>query len=316
MEYSLFSKGFSKRSCKCSAPGSLMLMGEHAVLHNKHALSCAVDKRITVHVVARNDELLVINSKLGRYQSDIKAIQEDPRFTFVLKSLSLYLHDTKNLEKGLEITIESEFSHEVGLGSSASVTIATLGALYGQTLSKETLFEKSVHVIRAVQTVGSGADVAASIYGGIVSYTILPLEIEPITTDIPLTLVYSGSKMKTADVIKIVQSSQAAHPKVFQAIFSTMNVTVLEAVQALKNNNLQALGKLFNIHQGLQDALGTCNLPLAEIVYKLRADPNIYGSKISGSGLGDCVIALGTTKYPSPHMQIPVQVSKLGVLYD
>ena len=84
-----------------------------------------------------------------------------------------------------------------------------------------------------------------------------------------------------------------------------MNIAVLEAAQALKNNNLQALGELFNIHQGLQDALGTCNLPLAEIVYKLRADPNIYGSKISGSGLGDCVIALGTTNLIYHEMITP-----------
>ena len=45
--------------------------------------------------------------------------------------------------------------------------------------------------------------------------------------------------------------------------------------------------------QGLMDALGVNNAKLAELVFALRADPKIHGSKISGSGLGDCVVGLG-----------------------
>ena len=48
-----------------------------------------------------------------------------------------------------------------------------------------------------------------------------------------------------------------------------------------------------NINQGLMDSLGVNNSRLAELVYELREDPNIQGSKISGSGLGDCVVGLG-----------------------
>jgi mevalonate kinase len=33
---------------KASAPGSLMLLGEYAVLHDYPALVCAIDKRISV----------------------------------------------------------------------------------------------------------------------------------------------------------------------------------------------------------------------------------------------------------------------------
>ncbi len=35
---------------KASAPGSLMLLGEYGVLYGKHALVCAIDKRIVISI--------------------------------------------------------------------------------------------------------------------------------------------------------------------------------------------------------------------------------------------------------------------------
>src|SRR5436309_1543503 len=87
----------------CSASGSLMLMGEHAVLEKKLALSCAVDKRISVHMHARDDDQIIIKSSLGTYSSSRFELLPDPRFTFVLACL-------EDASSGLELTIESDFS--------------------------------------------------------------------------------------------------------------------------------------------------------------------------------------------------------------
>ena len=65
------------------------------------------------------------------------------------------------------------------------------------------------------------------------------------------------------------------------------------AFAAAAKGDWPALGELMNVNQGLMDALGVNNAKLAELVFALREDPQIYGSKISGSGLGDCVVGLG-----------------------
>lgn len=282
-----------------------MLMGEHAVLQGKRALSCAVNKRIHVHKKARDDDKIIIHSALGKYSSTLSNLIFDPRFSFVLACL-------EGQSEGLELTIESEFSHTVGLGSSAAVSIATLGCLHGPNIPLKTLFEKSLKVIRKVQKIGSGADVAASIFGGCVLYRMEPQEITPITAKIPLTLVYSGSKMATQEVIRLVLEKEAEDPIKFKEIFLSMDVLVSEAVAALQDNDLIRLGVLFNSHHDYQVALGTCNDALAAIVARLRASPTIFGAKISGSGLGDCAVGLGSCSMPG---EIPIEISKQGVCF-
>jgi len=259
-----------------------MLMGEHAVLHKGRAISAALDRRISVHAKRREDDKVIITSSLGSYQATKDLLTPDPKFSFILACLEGYSH-------GVELTVESQFSHTVGFGSSAAVTVATLGALYG----RDKLFEKSLKVIRKVQGTASGADVAASIYGGVVLYKMDPCEITVLSPSLPITTVYSGSKMATKEVIKLVQEAQKAHPRAYEAIFCQMDALIDEAVVAIQNNDLVTLGKLFNIHHGLQEALGTCNRSLAEIVHTLRETPGILGAKISGSGLGDSCIGLG-----------------------
>lgn len=291
-----------------SAPGSLMLMGEHAVLQASHALSCAVNLRMHVALNWRSDEQVHIHSSLGSYSSQIHDLHPDSRFTFVLACL-------EGIPRGLELTITSEFSPTVGLGSSAAVTVATIAAIHGPTLSRLNLFQKSLKVIQSVQKVGSGADVAASVFGGIVLYRMNPLLIEKIATTIPLTLIYSGNKLATQEVIKRVLQSKTRHAQVFDTLYALVDRLVLSAKEALLTQDLRTLGELFTLHHGIQEAIGTCNKPLAEIVHLLRCQSSIYGAKISGSGLGDCAIGLGNCTLTSHFQQIPVSVSLDGVSF-
>lgn len=283
-----------------------MLMGEHAVLQGSAAISCAVQSRLTVSINRLTTNRLIIHSALGTYESTIDSITPDSRFRFVLACL-------EGQSSGLEVTISSEFSSTVGLGSSAAVTVATMGALLGPNVDRLTLFHKSVAVVRKVQKVASGADVAASVFGGAVFYRMDPVVIEPLPCLLPLTLIYSGSKMATTEVIARVLAEQKKHPDTFTAIFKLMDLLTHQAKEAIRQQDLKTLGELFNQHHGLQEALGTANRPLAEIVHLLRQEPAIFGAKISGSGLGDCCIGLGSCILNSPYQQISCQSSLEGV---
>ena len=297
-----------------SAPGSLMLMGEHAVLHGQPSLVCAVNRRIRITLTPRPDRAVTIRSALGRYSASLDLLMAAEPFRFVTGVLSRH---KEHLKTGMDIQIDSEFSHKVGLGSSAAVTVVMTAALFaslGGSPRPRQVFDESLAVVRQIQGLGSGADVAASVFGGIVHYRADPVEIRRLQSSYPLTVIYSGSKKPTVEVVKLVEAARASRPEVFDKAFEMMGQNAKAAATAIEDGNWRGLGELMNISQGLMDTIGVSNAKLSEIVYALRADPGIFGSKISGSGLGDCVIGLGRAERTEwPYDVLPVEISAQGL---
>jgi len=281
-------------SFKASAPGSLMLLGEYAVLHGKHALVCAVNKRMTVTLVPRHDQCITVQSTLGNHRTTLSAIKIIPPFQFVLAVLKRF---QKKMILGCDITIESDFSDKVGFASSAAVTVATLSALsawLNLSLPELELMKIARTIVRYVQGLGSGADVAACVFGGIVTYRARqPFLVKKDFYPYPITVVYSGSKTPTVQAVNSVQNAFRTHPKVFLQICRAIDQCVLDGAQAVSSQDWKTLGHVMNIQQGLMDALGVNTTLLAGIVNELRLQPQMLGAKISGSGLGDCVVGLG-----------------------
>ena len=277
-----------------SAPGSLMLMGEHAVLHGRRALCAAIAQRIHVGLQPRLDRRVRIRSALGELEATLDTLKVQPPFTFVLATL---LRQRRRLTHGLEITIKAEFSHQLGFGSSAAVTVALLRALDAMfTLGLRppaACLAEARAIIRGVQGVGSGADAAASLYGGLVLYRARPQQVRVLPAAPPLTAVYSGHKTPTAEVIAVVERHRRLQPPLFAALFDLMDDCVARAVPCIRKKDWAGLGALMNFHHGLQAALGVNTPELELICQRLRDSAGIQGAKISGSGLGDCVVGLG-----------------------
>lgn len=112
---------------RAKAPGSLMLLGEYAVLHGKTAIVAAIDKFILVSLTPRNDNTIHIYSSLGELTADRRQLQSLPPFEFVLTALA-----SKKLPTGCDVMIESDLPSAIGLGSSAAVTIALLAGKIGR----------------------------------------------------------------------------------------------------------------------------------------------------------------------------------------
>lgn len=313
-----------------SAPGSLMLFGEHAVLHGKPALVCAIDKRITVELLPRNDNEINLYSTLSGTQSlQLQNIVPNlwrslPKWRFVLASIAFY---QKHLPSGFDLKVTADYDAPIGLGSSAAVTVATLAALTlwldKKGLIQQSLLRHVVQVIREVQGIASGADAAASIYGGVIAYHMPTLKVTKLTTIYPLTVIYSGEKVATQTVIESVTYKQKRYDQIFAHLYAAIATCTHDAKQAWQIADWQSVGELMNIHQGLHDALGVSTQKLADLIFALRCDIQILGAKISGAGMGDCVIGLGkmdtkklieTISVKNPQAQlIPVQISSQGV---
>jgi mevalonate kinase len=279
-----------------SAPGSLMLMGEHAVLHDKHALVMAINQRLRVLLTPNSSKQInIVSENFPNYTTAISELRPEEPYALILQAIHCY----RNLiDTGFDLRITSDFTDQLGFGSSAAVTVATLAALsqwlHGQII-KADIMQQAQQVIRAVQGLGSGADAAASIYGGVLLYQKLKV-ISRFAAQLKITAVYSGNKVKTAQVIEVITPKITRYPELYHKIFNTIDECVLAASESLKNINWQNFGELMNIHQGLQDAIGVNTPILQNLIEQLRTDENILGAKISGAGLGDCVIGLGKAK--------------------
>lgn len=305
---------------RVTAPGSLMLMGEHSVLFGEPALACAVDKRITVQLTPRTDRQVVIDSALASYHSDLDQLAPETKLSFVLAAIQ---RQQDSLPAGFDLRIRSEFSHTVGLGSSAAVTVAVVTALMafaGADIGDQlAVFNESLAVVHQVQEGrGSGTDLVAAVFGGVVGYTVAttdrPAQVRALKGIPEISLYYAGYKTKTPDVLKIVEQYCAQQPQLYAGIYHLMGQCTAQAELAVEQSDWRGLGQLMNIYQGLMDALGVNDKQLADIIYSLRQSDAIYAAKISGSGLGDCVLALGQDANLSiAYEQIPVSISAQGV---
>ncbi len=299
---------------KASAPGSLMLLGEHAVLYGHKALAAAVDKRLAVRLTPRTDRQVRICSALGECEGSLDQLPEHPRLGFVLDAIA---RQAGTFSTGFDLRIKAGFSHTVGLGSSAAVSVAVIAALRffrDASLDRGAVFADALTTLHAVQGRGSGTDLAASVYGGLISYRCQPCQVMPLPGLPPIGLYYAGYKTPTAEVIARVQGQQPYLPALYPELYRLMHRTCEEAEQAVRLQDWPQLGRCLNFYQGLMDALGVCDRALADIIYQLREHPAVLGAKISGSGLGDCVLSLGETAPElDAYERIPVQLSPEGV---
>ncbi|WP_319557279.1 GHMP kinase [Thiomicrorhabdus sp.] len=279
------------------APANSMLLGEHSVVYGYPALACALDQWIEIDWQVRNDRQIHIESALGNIQTDWNTIELYPKLLFVMHALKAF---QAHRLPGLNIRISSEFSSTIGLGSSAAVLAATLVGLnhlsQGNLSSKE-LWQIGKQVILDIQGRGSATDLAASLFGGVVYFQppskSSDSQIASLNVSMPLLLVYSGYKTPTSDVLAKVAEEWLDQPEQLQTLYRQMGLTTLQAYQALQQQDYDAFYRGFGSYQMLMAQLGVSDENMDYLIEQLVHCPQVCACKISGSGLGDCVVAIG-----------------------
>lgn len=297
-----------------SAPANIMLMGEHSVVAGEKAIACGLNQRLQIEWEPRADRRIHILSELGDYETDLDSLSEHPKLTWVLAALR---HYQSALPHGLTLTIQSDFKSTLGLGSSAALLAALLGgldALTGRTPDFQERFQTGLNLIHILQGRGSGTDLAASLTGGVVLFDPQAQTVESLNADLALTLVYCGYKTPTAEVLQKVADDWQHQPELLANLYQLMGQTTEAAYQALQNDDSAGFYRLVNSYQGLMDALGVNDPVLSDLVYRLRQDAGIAASKISGSGLGDCVLGFGQLSNALPGFDpLPINLDPKGL---
>ena len=275
---------------KASAPGKLMLFGEHAVVYNYPCIVTTVSPRVYVEIEKASHPLKIIAPNV----KNVHFIEETIR-----KFRTQY-----GVSNQLLIKTSSDFSSQYGFGSSSAVTVATIVALCkltGVTMSNQDIFDLGYQVTLSVQGVGSGFDVAAAIYGQTLYFVTGGKVIEPLSIQaLPLVIGYSGVKASTPTMVKNLKAD-------FK-IFEQIKKLVEEAKKNLLRDNYEYLGKLMTDNQRLLRQLGVSTEKLDQMC-AAAVDGGAYGAKLSGAGGGDCMIAL----VPQDKIkQVEILITKVG----
>ena len=281
-----------------SAPGKTILFGEHSVVYGEPVIAGAVNKRAVVSIKKSVNENTTLRSRDLHFEAILDTKRESYTLKYgkpgiiryILNALSKF-HDHTPIDINLSINIPIGS----GLGSSAAVTVATLAALFKYHnihYTKESLANDAHNVEVDVQGMASPLDTLVSTYGGLIY---LSREKKPIvfTNHLNTNFVigYTAKYGNTGRMVRNVKLLKDSHPYIVEPIIETMGYIANEARIAILNNNIQKIGELMNINQGLLDSLGVNTPELSRMIYLARRY-GATGSKITGSGGGGSIIAL------------------------
>ncbi|AIG99298.1 MULTISPECIES: mevalonate kinase [Archaeoglobus] len=277
-----------------SAPGKIILFGEHAVVYGRHAVVSAINLRCRVSV--RKSDRFLIRSSLGESGLDYQ------RHPYVVQAVKRF-GELRNIP-GAEIEIESEIPIGSGLGSSAAVIVATIAALNAEfdgDMDKESIFQMAKQVEIDVQGRASGIDPFISTFG---ASWLFP-ERRKVEMPFKFFVINFGSR-STAEMVAKVAELRERHPEVVDKIFDAIDAISLEASDV---GSAERLEELIAINQSLLRAIGVSNPEIDRTIAELERMG--LKAKITGAGGGGCIF--GLFKGEKPKGSFIVEPEKEGV---
>ncbi|MGY5144483.1 MAG: mevalonate kinase [Candidatus Nitrosopumilus sp. bin_32a] len=277
---------------KASAPGKVILFGEHFVVYGVKAILCAINKRITVTAEKIDGKKISIQSKIGNLELEPgKSISE---INSPLKPF-YYLADKmlKNENTGIEIIVESDIPLGVGLGSSSACCVAGAAAISRlfKKMSNEEILNLAIEAEKTIFKNTSGADCTVCTYGGIMEYVkeegFHRIESKP---NFHLVIANSNIEHSTESVVGKVRQFKENNENEFSSLCKMETKLVEDVLELFKENNIEKLGIKVKENQKYLETIGISNDKLREMIQIGQTES--FGAKITGAGGGGCIFAL------------------------
>ncbi|MDD4651905.1 MAG: mevalonate kinase [Methanothrix sp.] len=278
-----------------SAPGKIILFGEHAVVSGTTAIGGAIDLRATVRVIDEPGRVLITTEDLALqgFSFDLTAGHiHSVQAAHATRYISAVLRELD--ARDMRVDIKSSLPLAAGLGSSACIVVATVAAVsrhQGHSLSKKEIAEVSHRLEKTVQNgLGSPMDTALATYGGYlqIARDITPLDLPPLS----MIVGYTGMPHDTRREVEKVQNLRKRYPELVDPIFQAIGAISRRSIPLIKEGNAAETGELMNINHGLLASLGVSSREMEELVYAARGAGGALGAKLTGAGGGGCMIAL------------------------
>ena len=275
-----------------SAPGKVILFGEHFVVYGVKAILCSINKRVTVTAEKTSERKISINSKIGKLELEpnklISEINSPLKPFYYLANKAI-----ENKDTGIHIQIDSEIPLGAGLGSSSACCVAGAAAifkLFGD-ISKEKILKLAIEAERTIFENTSGADCTVCTYGGIMEYDknngFKKIEHEP---NFQLVIINSNIEHSTQSMVSKVKEFEKRNKEEFSRLSNLESKVIEDVLKLIKENKMQEIGQKMNQNQEYLENIGISNNQLTSMI-KIGQELS-FGAKITGSGGGGCIFAL------------------------
>ena len=268
-----------------------ILLGEHSVVYGHPAVAMPLHD-LQMRATATPTTGPSMLHSLG-YSGPMGSSR--PGFACIVRAFEAAREFSGRMDQSFEVTTRSDFPHERGLGSSAAAAGAVIRAVLdacGREASAEELFALTQMAEQVAHGRPSGLDAAATcspcpirFQGG---------RMQPLTQriqDARLVIADSGVHGSTREAVGGLRERYEEDPDGVGPLIAALGGLARVGIAALDDGDAQALGSAMNrAHEVLAQL--ELSLPVLDRLTAAARDAGALGAKLTGGGLGGCVIAL------------------------
>jgi len=279
---------------KASAPGKIILFGEHAVVYGQPALAVPVTQvqaevridRIFSSGIRINAPNIQLNEKLDTLAPThpLAATVRNTLHTLEVDSLS-----------NVTILIRSSIPVASGLGSGAAVSVAIIRALakhLKKNLTDEQVSALAFETEKLYHGTPSGIDNTVVTYAKPV-YFVRDQPINVLNVKYPFMIVIgdTGVPASTKESVRDVRVQHHKKPDRYETLFAAIGSIAKTARQLIESGMPESLGPLMDENHAMLRSMDVSSPELDHLVEAAR-EGGALGAKLSGGGHGGNMIAL------------------------
>jgi mevalonate kinase len=277
-----------------SAPGKIILFGEHAVVYGRPAIAAPVTQvHADVEVKDSPQHGIWIDAPDISLKAELNTLPDSHPLSVIVLSTFNALGLASRLP--LIIHIHSSIPVASGLGSGAAVSVAiarALSAHLGFPLTDDQVNQLAYGTETLYHGTPSGIDNSVITHACPV-YFVKGQTLETLRVGAPFTIVIgdTGMPAPTKESVADVRRLWERDLDYWERVFDEVGDIARRARGAIETGDVALLGELMNINHDLLRTMTVSNPDLDRLVHMARS-AGALGAKLSGGGRGGNMIAL------------------------
>jgi mevalonate kinase len=285
---------------KATAPGKVILFGEHAVVYGRPALAVPLTEvHAEAYVTSSTQPGIWIDGPDVGLRAELTTLPSDQPIAALVHNL-LFAWGLDPFP-ALNIRISSTIPVASGLGSGAAVSVALIRALAGHLqhpLTDEQVNASAFEIERLHHGTPSGIDNTVVTYASPVFFTRgQPAEVLQLSEPFTIVIGDTGIPAPTRESVAAVRQLWESDAVTWDATFDGIGFLARTARDAILSAHWRHLGPLMNENHTLLRHLTVSSPALDRLVEAARA-AGALGAKLSGGGRGGNMIALAPASGP------------------
>ncbi|MBI3783327.1 MAG: mevalonate kinase [Deltaproteobacteria bacterium] len=292
-----------------SAPGKVILLGEHAVVYGRTAVAVALDRHVRVNIVSAvscDEAKTAPRRDCGEGSTWESApfpvtlfapieSEPSPELQRLRKALACAAGYLRLDPSPLALSVDTDLPMAVGLGSSAALSVAlvrALAAVAAFELDDTSVCNAALEVEKLFHGYPSGIDNTVATFGGMLAFKRgQPHRQLNAACALPLVVAVGRLPRQTQAGVLNLRGRWQREPDRYEGWFDEIDWLAGTAEGAIANGHLGKLGGLMNSNHRLLQQLGVSTPELDSMVDLARAH-GALGAKLTGGGGGGAVICL------------------------